>query len=315
VSDVSKLSGIIPPLATPLRKSGDLDEKGLERLIEYVLAGGVSGLFLLGTTGEGPHLEPALRSRIVRDACRISRLRVPVLVGLCDSSPSAGLRLADLAAAEGADALVLTPPFYFPLSQDELLGYLDRLMPRLPLPVFLYNIPSLTKIRIETATLGWAARNLPIAGLKDSSGDMRYFAAAREALPRHAGFRLFCGPEEKLLEALSLGADGGVCGGANLFPRLFVSLFRAAVGGCNPEAARLQAKVLQMSRVVYSQKADGSSYLRGLKSALEILGLCGGWPAEPLAPLEYPFQENIRAFLEKFQWVAQPKGTPDVRLP
>ncbi|RPI27648.1 MAG: dihydrodipicolinate synthase family protein [Acidobacteria bacterium] len=297
-----ELSGIIPPLATPLTEQADLDCAALERLVEHVIQGGVSGMFLLGTTGEGPHLDPGIRFRMIKAVCKLAAGRVPVLVGLCDSSTSACLRIADQAAAEGASALVLTPPFYFPLSQEELLHYLERLVPQLPLPVFLYNIPSLTKIWVQPPTLLKIVANLPISGLKDSSGDMEYFAEVRRALPRATGFQLFCGPEEKLMEAVRLGADGGVCGGANLFPRLYVELFRSACAGFDDRAEHLQSEVRKMSEVVYSQTPDGSSYLRGLKSALEIVGICDGWLAEPLAPLDSPLRENIRRFLETFAW-------------
>jgi dihydrodipicolinate synthase/N-acetylneuraminate lyase len=297
-----QLSGIVAPLATPLTAKGELDDAGLERLVVHVVGGGVSGIFLLGTTGEGPHLQPLTREQTIRRVCRLCTGRVPTLVGLCDSSTSACLRLADRAAEEGASALVLTPPFYVPLSQEELVAYLDRLVPKLPLPVFLYNIPFLTKIWIRPETVVRITSHLPVAGLKDSSGDMTYFAEVRRELPRESGFQLFCGPEEKLVEAVQLGADGGVCGGSNLFPRLYVEMFRLACTGAYLEAERLQSQVLALSAAVYSQTSEGSSYLRGLKSGLEVLGLCEGWLAEPLAPFDPPLRENIRTFLRTFDW-------------
>ncbi len=292
-----RLNGIVPPLATPLTVAGALDLDGLHALIAHELSGGVSGLFLLGTTGEGPHLAPPLRRDLVTQACREVSGRVPVLAGLCDASTAANLRFADFAAGAGASALVLTPPYYMPLSQEELLAYLDRVIPQLPLPVYLYNIPSLTKIHFAPATVKRAAASLPIAGLKDSSNDLGYFAALRAQLPRDTGFQLFCGPEEILLDAMRLGADGGVCGGANLFPRLYVDLYQHAAHGRWDAAAEIQERVRALSAVVYAQTADATSYLRGLKAAMEVLGLCRPHFAEPLAPLPEANVSAIRAFL------------------
>lgn len=295
-----RLKGIVPPLATPLTAEGALDLAGLHTLVEHELAGGVSGVFILGTTGEGPHLDPALRGEVVTHACREVSGRIPVLVGLCDSSTTANLRFADFAAAAGASALVLTPPFYMPLSQDELLAYLERLVPALPLPVYLYNIPGLTKIQFAPATVKRAFGALPIAGLKDSSNDLAYFAAVRAELPRATGFQLFCGPEEVLLEAIRLGADGGVCGGANLFPRLYVDLYEHATHGRYDDAAALQQRIRELSACVYAQTSYATSYLRGLKAAMGILGICQPHLAAPLAPLPEACRLRIGDYLSGF---------------
>jgi 4-hydroxy-tetrahydrodipicolinate synthase len=298
--DPSRLEGIIVPLATPLDADGRLDRPALERLLAHVISGGVSGVFILGTTGEGPHLDTRLRAELVRATCEICSSQVPVLVGLCDSSARNSESLAVEAAERGASALVLTPPFYYPLSQEELLGYLDGLVPRLPLQVFLYNIPSLTGIEFQPETVERAAAHLPIAGLKDSSGNMVYFAAVRRIVTP-GPFRLFCGPEERLLEATLIGADGGVCGGANLFPRLYVELYEAAAQGRLDEARPLQDLILRISSAIYSRTDEATSYLRGLKCALRVMGLCREVFAEPLSPLPEPARKEIEEFLSGFE--------------
>src|SRR5262245_51773943 len=114
------LAGIFPPIVTPLRDRDTLDVDALERLIEHVLGGGVDGLFLLGSTGEGPGLSHRLRMDVVERGCRVVAGRVPVLVGVTDTSFAESLRLASCAAAAGAQAVVLAPPSYFPASQEEL---------------------------------------------------------------------------------------------------------------------------------------------------------------------------------------------------
>src|SRR5579864_2766272 len=175
-----KLRGIIPPMVTPLRDRDDLDVAGLERLVEHILAGGVSALFILGTTGEGPGLSYRLRRDLITRVCRQVKQRVPVLVGITDTSFVESVELARHAALKGADAVVVAPPYYLPEAQPELQEYLDHLVPELPLPLFLYNIPSLTKVHIEPETVRRALDVPRIIGYKDSSGDLAYFEKMAE---------------------------------------------------------------------------------------------------------------------------------------
>ena len=108
------LRGIIPPMVTPLLDRDTLDVAGLERLIEHILAGGVHGLFILGTTGETPSLSHRLRHELIERVCAQVRGRVPVLVGITDTSFVESVELGRKAAQVGAQALVLAPPYYFP---------------------------------------------------------------------------------------------------------------------------------------------------------------------------------------------------------
>src|SRR5258707_14210325 len=140
------LTGIIPPMVTPLRGRDKLDIAGLERLIEHILAGGVSGLFLLGTTGEGPSLSYRLRRELVERTCRQVNNRVAVLVGITDTAFVESVHLARHAAAAGAQAVVVAPPYYLPEGQPELQEYLGHLVPELPLPRFLYKMPARMKV-------------------------------------------------------------------------------------------------------------------------------------------------------------------------
>lgn len=112
------LAGVIPPLVTPLLDADTLDHGGLEKLISHVLAGGVHGIFLLGTTGEGPGLSGRIKYELVGEAVKIISRRVPVLVGISDSSFIESLKLAEHAAGSGADAVVLAPPYYLPASRN-----------------------------------------------------------------------------------------------------------------------------------------------------------------------------------------------------
>src|SRR5476651_67340 len=166
-----KLNGIIPPMVTPLLDRDVLDVGRLERLIEHILAGGVNGLFILGTTGEGPSLSYRLRRELIERVCKQVKNRVPVLVGITDTAFIESVNLSRHAAEVSASALVVAPPYYLPEAQPELQEYLDHLVAELPLPIFLYNMPALTKVHIELDTVRRAMDEPRIIGLKDSSGN------------------------------------------------------------------------------------------------------------------------------------------------
>jgi dihydrodipicolinate synthase/N-acetylneuraminate lyase len=284
------MTGIIPPLVTPLLDPDTLDIEGLERLIEHVISGGVTGLFLLGSTGEGPSLSYALRERMIRESCRIAASRLPVLVCISDSSTWESVRLACTAANAGASAVVSTPPFYFECSQSDVQRYVAHLTSQLPLPLYLYNMPKLTKVAYAVETVRIAADNPKVAGLKDSSGDMEYFTEAVRAVRHRVDFDVFIGPEQMLAEGLRLGCAGGVSGGANLLPRLFVGIYEAARRGDWTEADRLQAQSRLMASALYTIGDPSSSYLRGIKAAVAATGLCGSAMAPPF--VEFSSEES-----------------------
>jgi 4-hydroxy-tetrahydrodipicolinate synthase len=295
----SLLRGIIPPLVTPLLDRDTLDIAGLERLIEHILSGGVHGLFILGTTGEAPSLSYRLRYELIERTCGLVKGRVPVLVGITDTSFAESVNTAVKAKAAGAQAVVLAPPYYFPAGQPELLEYIRHLTPELPLPLFLYNMPSLTKAVFEPQTVRAAAEISGIVGLKDSSGNMAYFHQLQFLLQDHPDFSLLMGHEELLAEAVLLGASGGVCGGANIIPKLYVDLYDAARSQDLETMEALHNKVMQISTSIYGVGRYQSSYLKGLKCALSCMGICSDFLAEPFHRFRSAEHDVIRRHLEE----------------
>lgn len=275
------LTGIIPPMVTPLRSRDELDVAGLEKLVEHILSGGVSGLFILGTTGEGPSLGYPLRRELVQRVCRQVKHRVPVLVGITDTAFVESVHLARHAADCDADAVVAAPPYYMPEGQPELQEWLDHLMPELPLPLFLYNMPPLTKVSYEMETVRHALNQPRIIGLKDSSGDLNYFKNAAALLRQRPDWSLLIGPEGKLLDALQLGGHGGVNGGANLFPRIYVRVCEAFRAGDLAQAQQLQKQVQNIGDALYHIGKHPSAIIKGIKCALACLGICDDFMAEP----------------------------------
>jgi len=290
------LRGIIVPLATPLVDARTLDETGLGRLVEHVLGGEVHGIFLLGTTGEGPGLSRRLRDQVIREACRQVAGRVPTLVGITDTSTEEAIELAQSASEAGAAAVVYAGPSYAPVTQEEVLSHVARLADASPPPVFLYNMPSHTGTAFEPSTVRQAAELPGVLGLKDSCGSLLYFQKLCGALAGRPDFSLLMGPEELLGSAVLAGAHGGVNGGANLMPALYVRLYEAATRRDLTEILALQRVVMQVSQELYTCGEGSSSYLRGLKCALSVSGICAGGMAEPYTPFaDEPHRRIVRA--------------------
>lgn len=275
------LTGIIPPLVSPITDRDTLDTGGLERLVEHLIQAGVSGLFILGTTGEGPSLGYRLRRELITAACRFAAGRVPVLVGVTDTAFVETVGLARHAAGAGAEALVAAPPYYLPQGQPELLEYLRHLLPELPLPLYLYNMPALTKVSIEPETVRLLQDDPRIRGIKDSSGNMTYFHRLCHQTTGRSDWSILMGPEELLLDAVNAGGQGGVNGGANVFPELYVALYHAAVSGDLIRARKLHGIVMEVSAAIYRVGRHSSAGIKGIKCALSIGGICDDFMAEP----------------------------------
>jgi len=291
------IRGIIPPIVTPLRSRDELDVEGLHRLIEHILAGGVHGIFILGTTGEAPSLSYRLRRELIERTCRQVAGRVPVLVGITDTAFVEAVHLAQFAAEAGAQALVLAPPYYFPNSQPELLEYVQHLAPELPLPLFLYNMPTHTKTIFDVETVRRAMEMPNIVGIKDSSANMIYFHQLVGLLPERPDWSLLMGPEELLAESVLLGGHGGVCGGANLQPRLYVELYEASVTYQLGRMRELHQQVMRTSSTLYRVGRHGSAFIKAIKCALHELDVCDDFMAEPFHRFREEERERVRKVL------------------
>ncbi len=291
------LRGVIPPLVTPLTAGGGLDAPGLERLIEMMLEAGVHGVFPLGTTGEAPHLGRELRAEFLGLVVRCVKGRVPVLAGITDSSVAEAAWMADRAAGAGCDAVVYAAPHYYPMSQDELVGFSRALSERLPLPFLLYNIPFCTHHAYSVDAVKRIADLPGCLGVKDTSNDMAMFQSLVDAFRDRPEFTVLMGPEERLWDAVMMGGHGAVTGGANLAPELFTGIYAAAMAGKPEVAAPLIARAEIIRLRIYGALPERSGYFRGLKCAMEMRGICPEATVAPFAPVEGEARERIRLAL------------------
>jgi 4-hydroxy-tetrahydrodipicolinate synthase len=301
------LRGIITATVTPLKEGPTLDSAGLERLLEHLIRGGVHGVFILGTTGEAPALPYSLRFALIEQTCKLVDGRVPVLVGITDTSYEDSLKISHKAEECGALGVVSAPPYYYRVTQGDLLDYYTKLASDVALPLFLYNAPSNTHHTLDIPTVVKAARSSNIVGLKDSGANMSYFHTAREALREFAKFSLLVGPEELLAEAVLMGAHGGMAAGSNVWPRLFVALYEAAVSQDINRVAALHRQAVQFGSSIYRTSGDDANPLRGLKCALSVLGICSGQVTRPFRPYSPAEQEQVRRYLDEIDLSAEPQ--------
>lgn len=275
--EIRELGGVLPALATPLTSQGRVDEPGVRRLVEHVLAGGVHGLVPLGSTGEGASLDESGRRHMLAACVETASGRVPVICGVAQPHLSGAVAEVKAAAELGADAVLVAPPFYSLIDQPTVLDFFRRLEAESPVPILLYNIPQFTKVVIEPRTVATLAQEGVVVGIKDSSRDYDYFAQVCVATRKLAGFRLFTGSDWMLLGALVLGAAGTICGSANVAPEWVVRVFD------DFQAGRWDsARVHQDALVELMLALRPGIFPAGIKTALDLKEICEPWNVVPV---------------------------------
>lgn len=296
------LKGIIPPVVTPLIDNNKIDVKGLENLIEHLLSGGVHGLFMLGTTGEATSLSYELRKELLKRTSELVNHRVPVIVGITDTSIAGSLEIAEYSANMGLDGLVVAPPYYMPIAQEEMREYLENLVPGLPLPFLMYDMPDCTKMHMSLETIR-KAKELGAIGVKDSSGDMSYLFSLIQEFKDSPDFSVIAGTELFLPETVLYGGHGAVAGGANLFPKLFVDLYNASVDRDLDKIAILRDKVMIIDSTIYSVGKHTSRIVKGIKCALSVMGICNDYMALPFRQYGKEERRKIEQYVKELKQI------------
>jgi len=238
------LEGIIPALLTGFDRGEDLDPGSIRELASRLVAEGVHGLFLCGTSGEFPLLSLEERERIVELVCDEAAGQVAIIVHVGAARTRDAIRLAQHAARLGADAVSSVPPLYYDHRRDTLLGYIAEVAGSTPLPFLYYHIPGRTGVDIDPQFVEKMAGIPGVAGMKFSKADLSTWAAFRERAGSR--FLMFCGTDEILYQALTAGAAGGIGSTYNFLPELNVNLWKAFTEGRLLEAAAVQATALEI---------------------------------------------------------------------
>ena len=268
-----RFDGIIPPAVTPLLEDGRLDEAGVEKLTEHMLAGGVSGLFINGTSGEAMRLPDAIWEQNTRAYLRAAQGRVPVFCGAIDTCAARVVEKIKRIEDIGGRIAVCTPPFYLrSFGQEEILRHVSYILDHTCIELALYNIPETTHALIEPETVAKLAEYERVVVMKDSSADWQHLQRVL-FLCEDKDIAIFNGAEELCATAMLYGANGCIPGLANYLPRLFVSLYEASRAGRIRESYLLQKQIYEIRKVIFVN----GCWMSGMKFLNKAFGLaCDG---------------------------------------
>jgi 4-hydroxy-tetrahydrodipicolinate synthase len=244
----AELRGVIVPLVTPFLDDGAVDEASLVSLTEDLLSAGVHGLVLAGTTGESPTLRWPEVEQLLMRLTAVVRGRVPILVGTGTNDTAESVDRTARARTLGADAAFAVCPYYNRPSTAGVLAHY-RAIAAVGLPTVAYHIPYRTGLLLDRPTLLSLLAIPGVVGLKESSGGLENTAA----LVRADGPAILCGEDALFLDALELGAQGGVLAAANLLPEDFVEVYDAFSNGQHERARTAFARIRQLVELLFAE--------------------------------------------------------------
>jgi len=283
----TELTGVFAPITTPFdAASGDISPEHLKANVARLFADGLDGVVVAGSTGEAPLLDVDEQRRLVAWTREVTPQNKGLIAGTGAESTRQAVALTRAAAAEGADAVLVRPPSYFPaVAARALANYYRAIADASPVPVLVYNIPKYTHVSLPPELLEELSTHTRVVGVKDSSGDLKNLAAYREAAPQWA---VFVGSASLLLSALELECDGGIVAVACYAPRLCADLLAAFHAGDRDTASALQNRIGPLDKEIVSKLGPA-----GVKAAMDAVGLYGGPPRPPLAPLGAAERERV----------------------
>jgi 4-hydroxy-tetrahydrodipicolinate synthase len=299
------LTGVVPPVCTPLTPEREVDVPSLLRLVDHLVEGGVHGLFVLGSSGEAAFLTDRQRRLVVETVVGHVGGQLPVLAGAIDMTTPRVLDHVREVTGAGAEAVVVTAPFYTRTHPAEIARHYRLVAAGSPVPVLAYDIPMAVHTKLPADVVLELAAEGVLAGLKDSSGDLAAFrtvASGARTHPDLTGFSLLTGSEVIIDAALAVGADGSVPGLANVDPVGYVRLDGLCRSGDRDAARTEQERLCALFGMVGVgdpvRMGAGSSALGAFKAALHLRGIidCPA-TAEPQVPLAPAEVERVGTFL------------------
>lgn len=289
-----RLAGVFAPITTPFdARTGSVAAERLRANVRALLAAGLDGVVVAGSTGEAPLLEADEQRELVtavRDLVTDGRWLV---AGTGAESTRATIALTRAAAAAGADAVLVRPPGYFAAAHSaaSLLDHFRAVADASPVPVLIYNIPKYTHLPLDPGLIRQLTGHDRIVGAKDSSGDMKNLAAYREAAPRWV---MLAGSASLLYQALELGCDGGVVATACFAAERCAALVAAFRAGDRGRAGAIQEALIPLDREIVGKLGPA-----GVKAAMDAVGLYGGPVRAPLAPLSPADRERVAKLVSR----------------
>ncbi len=284
-----QLQGIMPPMVTPFTADEELDEAALRRETALMLAAGVDGLCVGGSTGEGHMLS-------LEESCRVTAIvleavagRVPVIAGIIQDSTREVIRYGQALRAVGADALQITPVHYlFAPTETGTIAYYREIGEAVGLPIIIYNVIPWNTISPDL--LMRLAEVEQVVGVKQSGGDIHKLA---DLLKMNQGrLKIFSAVDDLLYPSFTLGAEGSIAAILTVLPELSVQLWQACQAGRHDEALAIHLKLLPVWRAINAPDMSART-----KAALQLQGRAVGEARRPILPVSAEVRDQIAAAL------------------
>jgi len=290
------LEGIMPPHITPMKHDGEIDESSLRECVRFWIESGVHGLVPCGSNGEAPYLSREERKKVIEIVVEEANGKIPVIAGTGCMSTKETIALTKDAEDVGATAALIVTPFYFRLSNREIIEHFKEISESVDIPIVLYNVPKFTGVNLEPSVIAQLAELDQVIGVKDSSGSIWQIAE----IIRLAGNKLsvLAGTGDVIFPTLMLGGRGAIVAIANVAPKICVNLYEAVKSGQYSKAKELQLKLLPLNEVLTKKYG-----VTAVKEALNIIGKPAGYPRKPLLSLEDQSRAEIWAVLKNLMLI------------
>lgn len=279
--------GIVPAMVTPFNKDESLNLDALRQLTRHLIAGGVHGLFAVGSQGEFWALDLVEKRKVIETVVAETAGRVPVYAGSGAPTTREAVRITQMAAAAGANAVSVITPYFISPSADELYDYYVAIAKASSVPVLLYNNPGRTGVNLSPDLVRRLSQVDNIVGIKDSSGDL---TQTGEYIRRTGGdFAVLAGRDTMILSTLVYGGKGAIAATANVAPRLIVEIYDAFVAGDMKRALEAQYKLAPL-RIAFEM----GSFPVVIKDALEFIGIPAGPTRGPIRGISADKKASLR---------------------
>lgn len=287
-----KVEGIIPAMLTPFTEKGEVDGNGIRENVDFLIENGVSGIMCIGSTGEAAALTKEERIEVIETTVKATKGRVPVMAGTGAPTTKEVIEKSKEAKSAGADLVMIVTPFYEIPNQEGLYRHYATIAETVDIPIVMYNIPPHTNVEIGLPTLERLVKIDNIVALKDSSGNLSYFAEVMLRVGDKIG--VLTGGDDITLPCFALGCHGAILALCNIAPRMVVDLYQAVQKKELEKALQLYYQLLPIARAI----STSENFPAPLKEAVNMLGRPAGPARSPIMPVDETEKATIRKALK-----------------
>jgi len=287
-----KMKGVVPPMMTPFKENGDLDEKGLSDLVAF-LKEKVHGIFVTGSYGSGALMTVDERKKVVEVCSKVNQGKIDIIPMVGSTNNRTSVELARHAQDQGVQAVAAVGPYYFTHKEDSILYFYEDLIKAVDVPVYLYNNPKFQGYDISLNTIK-KLKSIGLHGIKDATFDILTHANYQRVLVDD-NFDVALGTEAMWLSASVLGCKAFIPGLGNAFPEICVQMYEEAMAGDFAKCKETQMLVNKMRDIMYFA---GSTQL-AVYAMLELRGICKSYPRAPFIPAKEEDKARIKVALQK----------------